>query len=240
MLTLHPQLQYLISSHIPSLHGFSTTVFGDMRKEDCRQLFLKVLGKTTDDLIWPEQTHGTDIAVVTAEERGKRIPVVDGLVYRRKKGDPSVVLAVHTADCTPILAIDPKKEIIGVVHAGWKGTVGHATKKLLAQMVQLGGAVSDIRVCIGPRIGSCCYDIDESRKNIFVQEFGEEVITAKHGKIFVDIGKANYLDSRNAGISEEHIDVDTSWCTSCQKETMFSYRRNGKTMTGEMVSVIGY
>ena len=41
----------------------------------------------------------------------------------------NIAISILTADCAPILFYDPKKNIIGPAHAGWKGAYKKIGKK---------------------------------------------------------------------------------------------------------------
>lgn len=159
----------------------------------------------------------------------------------RQFNEKSIILSVHTADCVPLLAVDPVANVIAVAHAGWKGTVSHIGFKLIKKMELLGSKVQNIRVVIGPRIGGCCYEIDKKRADVFRNEFpGSDVIEEKDGKLFADIGKANYLDLIASGIQLNHVDFHPSLCTYCMKDDFYSFRRSGKPLEGEIIGVIGF
>lgn len=236
------------------IHGFSTKKFGDMRIAKNRNAFLSVLGIDASSLVWQEQIHKDVIHIVSHLDKGKTISGVDGLVYCCHSGfelessddnktidSEAIVFSVHTADCVPILAVDPLAKVIGAAHAGWKGTLLHIGKTLVKDMEKLGATPLDIRIAIGPRIGACCYAVDDERELMFQKEFGQytDIVVKRNEKSFVDLGKANYYDFLSVGISSVHIDYDPSLCTFCMKDDFYSFRRSGKPLEGEMIGVIG-
>ena len=89
------------------------------------------VGFSTEDIVCSDQTHTTNIRVVTAEDRGKGIlrdrdyTDVDGMITNV----PGIVLATFYADCVPIYLADPVSRSIGLLHSGWKGTVHNIIKK---------------------------------------------------------------------------------------------------------------
>jgi hypothetical protein len=223
------------------VHGFSTRQFGDMREKEKRKSFLLALGIQVESVVWQEQIHRDVIRVVGAIDRGTTISGVDGMVYKKNLNDPPIVLPVHTADCVPLLAVDPVEKIIGVAHAGWKGTTLHIGKKCIREMEKLGANASDIRVVIGPRIGMCCYTITANRADVFREKFpGSDVVVEKDENFFADIGKANYLDLLSVGIKPGHIDYDPSLCTFCKDDDFYSFRKSGLPMEGEILGIIGF
>jgi len=244
------------------VHGFSSKRFGDMRNRVKRKTFFSELGIEETSVVWEEQIHKDHIHVVVENDRGTTISDVDGLVYKQSPDDISIVLSVHTGDCVPLLAVDQVGKIIGVAHAGWKGTTLHIGKKLISEMEKLGAQAQHIRVVIGPRIGMCCYTITANRADVFREEFmqsrkagfsfpelkksqfrewcvNSDVIKERNGNFFADIGKANYIDLLSVGIKPEHIDYDRTLCTCCRTNDFYSFRKGKGVLKGEMLGVIG-
>lgn len=237
---MYTKYQSRLLNNIPHVvHGFSTRHDGDMRMPAARRVFLKELGIDEADFRWPEQTHGTGIAVLKRSNGISKIPLVDGLVT--KSGISSVYLGIHVADCVPLMAVDPKHGVIGVSHAGWRGTLGGIAQNMVRDMRAAGADVNDIRVFIGPHIGMCCYSVPEERADRFRQTFrdNEKVVISMNDTWYVDIGYANYLALCEAGIEPDQIDRPVT-CTSCQADTFYSYRKDTKDTFGEILGVIGF
>ncbi len=210
---------------------------GDMRDATKRKAFLRSLHLPLN-LILPEQVHGTEIAVVSSEDIEKKIPNVDGLVSKATP-DQNFILGVLVADCVPLLLVDPKTRILGVVHAGWRGTIGGIARKVVEVMKTLGAQSKDILVSIGPHIGMCCYDVPAERAQRFLDMFGNnpKVASLIEGKWHIDIGYANFLTLVDQGILPKNIHSPIT-CTSCQVENFFSYRKDKKETFGEMMGVV--
>lgn len=91
-------------------------------------------GFTPEDLVFSDQTHTTNIRVVTEADRGKGFtkPLdytdVDGLIT----DVPGLVLATFYADCVPLYFVDPIRKAVGLSHSGWRGTV-HKIGKITVQ-----------------------------------------------------------------------------------------------------------
>ncbi len=98
-----------------------------------------------------EQVHGNSVTIATTDV--KRYAGVDGLVTT----SPGASLMIRTADCIPILLFDPSRNIIAVVHAGWKGLYGDIIAAAVRTMSELGGIPGNIISVLGPHIGDCCY-----------------------------------------------------------------------------------
>ncbi|MEK7119801.1 MAG: polyphenol oxidase family protein [Patescibacteria group bacterium] len=224
-------------SGVPGVvHGFSTRALSDMRNNIASKVFLKIL--SLDDTLFemPEQVHGSDVAVIRSSDTfGEKYKGVDGLVGFRN------TIGILVADCVPLIAVDPVAHIIGAAHAGWKGTIGGIATRLIEIMQKEGAKTDRILVSIGPHIGMCCYDVPDERAQRFLIGFNEnpKVVSEINTIWHVDIGYANFLQLKHAGIALEHIDAPPV-CTKCQRDDFYSYRRDTKETFGEMLGVIGF
>ncbi len=114
------------------------------------------LGYVRSRLVTCTQVHGTGIAKVDEADAGTRQKECDGLVT----DTPLLPLGLVFGDCVPVLLYDPAHNVLGVVHAGWRGTVNGAAAALLWSM-QAGYSTqpTDVRACIGPSIGPASYEV---------------------------------------------------------------------------------
>lgn len=221
-------------------HGFTSIVDGDMSLGDERRRYLASVEFDEGVIILPEQVHANQVAVVDNDLADKVVNGADGLVYKRREGDKGVVLGVLTADCVPILAFDQVREIIGVVHAGWRGTLQGVTKNLIGQMVKSGARLEEIKVTIGPHIGVCCYDVPESRVKQFLDRYNNELVSLfTENKYYLDLVRANFLELINIGVKAKNISVPPS-CTVCQSDKYFSFRASGGVQLKRQMGYIGF
>jgi len=226
---------------IPRLfHVFSTRKFGDMCQASNRSGFVQQFGLSERDLVWPQQVHGDAINVVNSDDCGKIITNTDGLIWQ-KQGFEQVILALHVADCVPIIMVDPVKQIIAAVHAGWRGTLLDIAGKVIEKMIRLGADPKNIQLSLGPAIGSCCYAVDRRRGEKFRQIFGQNhaILMRRAGKWFLDLAEANRQQLLARGILAKHIDR-SDLCTACRNNDFFSYRRDTKESFGEIIGLIGF
>ena len=223
--------------------GFNT-VDADEKILDNFKMICSDLGTQIEDSVLSQQTHKTDIRVVTDADRGKGLVKkrdysdVDGLVTDIK----GIALFTFYADCVPLFFLDKKKQIVGVAHAGWRGTVGHIGQKMVDVMKQtFNSDPKDIIAGIGPSIGSCCYKVNRDVIDQFNQNFDDTTKVLKKLEIeddkwTLDLWEANKIILQKSGILEENIDV-SELCTSCNNDEFFSYRvEDGNT--GRMSAVI--
>ncbi len=191
----------------------------------------KAFGFDSDRLVRLDQMHRDRILLL----KKPTPPLPHLLEYDGLITDcPGLFLAVLTADCLPILAVDQKKKVVAAIHAGRQGTALHIAAKALRKMKEEFGCRSaDLLIAIGPSIGPSCYEIDES---VFRQEWKPFSASKGAGKWVVDLAKINVLQMREEGIQEEQISL-IDLCTHCHGDLCFSYRKEGRT--GRQLSFIG-
>lgn len=195
-----------------------------------------------DKMVLSDQVHGTNIKIVTEEDAGKGLvkqkdyKEVDGLLTDVK----GIMLITFYADCVPLFFLDRIKKVIGVAHAGWKGTVARIGEKMIDKMQETYNSnLEDILIGIGPSIGSCCYSVREDVYNKFKEnKFNTKDIFIKESTEVwkLDLWKANRQVFIEKGIRNENITLSDQ-CTSCNNKEFFSYRRD-KGKTGRMAALI--
>lgn len=193
--------------------------------------FAKALEVRPEDYVFSDQTHTTNIRVVTEEDRGKGFTKprdyhdIDGLVTNVK----GLVLSTFYADCVPLYFVDVKNKAIGLSHSGWKGTVGEIGRKTIEIMAkEYGSKPEDILVAIAPSICRECYEVSEDVavefQKIFPEEEHDKIMDNKgQGKYQLDLWECNKRILLRAGIREENLSV-TNICTCCNSELLFSHR----------------
>lgn len=234
----HGMFRASLLSAVPGLiHGFSSRRVGDGRKDSVKQVMYGSLG-VTGTMIMGTQVHGNLVATISDTSKAL-IADVDGLISVSEMA--RVFPAVRTADCVPLLFVDPKRRIVAAAHAGWKGTQGNIAAQILAGMRNAGSDIADVLVSIGPHIGMCCYTVPKERAGIFTALYpqDEKVASEYQDAWHLDIGWVNYRQLKDAGVTTEHIDAPPV-CTSCQIDAFYSYRKDTKETFGEMVSLIGW
>jgi polyphenol oxidase len=173
-----------------------------------------------------------------------------------------LLLGIQTADCVPILLVDPKKRAVAAVHAGWRGTLARIVVKAIGQMqMHFGAKPADLLAAIGPAIGGCCYEVGTEVAIQFQSQFadapewfdefrtGDEpnpvqwlnMMPPGHQpppkNVLLDLRKANRAQLLDAGLRAQNIFV-SDLCTACRRDLLFSYRKEG-ALSGRLLSVIG-
>ncbi|RJR15547.1 peptidoglycan editing factor PgeF [Candidatus Microgenomates bacterium] len=210
---------------------------GDLRARDktreALRPFLAKLKINSEQLVAMQQVHASKVAVVSNVQKNKTILDTDGMVTNEK----NLFLAVNIADCVPLFLYDPISKVIGVAHSGWKGTKENIAKNLVRTMLKEGAVLETIVAAIGPHIGACCYTILEERAALF-NDWEDNGLWHNDEAWHLDIGSIVKEQLINEGINFQHIDAPIA-CTSCQNETYFSFRKEGKEKFGHMLGVIG-
>ena len=194
------------------------------------------LNMRVEDMVLSDQTHTTNVRVITEEDRGKGIlrpqdySDVDGMITNV----PGIVLVTSYADCVPLYFVDPVRKAIGLSHSGWKGTVGHIGQKTVWKMHEVyGSEPKDIVAAIGPSICQSCYEVSDDvaeafRANFTADEAADILLDKGNGKYQMDLWKANWYVLTDAGILPEHLSV-TDLCTACHPDLLWSHRKtNGQ------------
>lgn len=220
--------------------GFGTRQLGDAKRHlESIFNFFDNQRINYSKIVIPEQIHSINIAVFQSASKKdlERIEETDGIITKEK----GVVLTVRTADCLPMVFVDKKAGIIGISHQGWRGSIKRMAQNMIDKIIMLGGMKENIKVALGPSIGDCCYNINEDRYYQFKEEFdgySDKIFHRRRGEWYLNLGKLNYLLLLEKGMKKENIDF-FPFCTQCDKERFFSYRRERKTgKFGEMFSFI--
>lgn len=228
------KLRLMLMLNIKMKHLFTSRIGWDQKKifKDLSQ----VLELPEEKIYRAKQVHGNDVLIIKDQDyKDVSLEEKDGFITNLK----GVALATYHADCVPLYFYDWKKQVIGLAHAGWKGTLNNIASPMVEGMIgEFNSKVEDIRVAIGPSIGPCCYEVGED----LVKSFGErysnnkDVFLEKKGKIYLDLWKINKINLLNLGIKEDNI-FSSNYCTSCRVDKLYSYRKE-KGTKNRMVAAI--
>lgn len=165
-----------------------------------------------------------DAAVAKATDAG------DALISRQ----PGVAVGVKTADCVPILLVDPVTRAVAAIHAGWRGTAENIVGATVREMAARGQTKPEnLRAAVGPSIGGCCYEVGPEVAHRF--ETWNPALKQAKGPVHLDLPGINETQLRAAGV----VDIWKSGeCTFCLPGRFYSYRRE-REQAGRMISFIG-
>ena len=197
-----------------------------------RKRLVDALGIPLSHLTLAQQIHSGNVTVISEEMRGQgsrsnddAISETDAMVT----DIPGICLAVLVADCVPLLFFDPSKRVIGVAHAGWKGTVhGIGPKTVRVMETAFGSSAQDILVGMGPSIGPCCYQVGPEViarvEDNFDAGGGYILHESNRGTGYFDLWKANLGQLVGAGIKPNNVEMANT-CTNHNPDRFFSYRK---------------
>ncbi|MFF5517460.1 peptidoglycan editing factor PgeF [Streptomyces coeruleorubidus] len=187
-----------------------------------RDLAAKSLGVEPDRVVWMNQVHGADVAVVDGPwGSSSEIPSVDAIVTTRR----GLALAVLTADCVPVLLADPVAGIAAAVHAGRPGMIAGVVPAALRAMTDLGAEPSRIVARTGPTVCGRCYEVPEAmRAEVSVIEPAAYAETS-WGTPAVDVSAGVHAQLERLGVRDR---AQSPVCT-LESEDHFSYRRDRTT-----------
>jgi len=202
-----------------------------------RRRFCSKLAIEVGSLVISQQVHGNTTTVIDDSHRGHgayghedAISDADAMITESR----DVALAVLTADCVPVMVVDPLRKAIGIAHAGWRGALSMiAGRTVLKMRDTFGTQPADCLVALGPSIGPCCYKAGEDVISQFQSAFGPAICVAKDR---LDLQLAVQLQLAGVGVEKSNIS-SSRLCTACNRDIFYSYRAEGGR-TGRIISVI--
>ena len=208
-------------------HGFSTRKTGDFREWPSESEIASAFDADGFGICALRQVHGVEITVADYAWGTEGKPA-DAAVTDR----PSVLVGVRTADCVPILLVDPVQRAVAAVHVGWRGAVAGIVQKAVSVLrVEYGSLAGDIECAVGPGIGACCFEVGEE----VATQFPERVVDRSRRKPHVDLLAHLRAQLRSAGVG---LVAAVGECTQCNPARYDSHRgQSGRA--GRMLSVAG-
>ncbi len=200
-------------------------------------------------LVTLKQVHSDKALVAEDLHSGEIVCSGDALLT----GRPGLLLAVQTADCMPLLILDPENGAVAAIHAGWRGTVKRIIEKSVRRLQERFG--TDPTHCIavlGPSIRSCCYVVGQEVVSAFHSEFPyASRLFHPLGKksrptgsqptmgdgLFLDLPSACRRQLLDSGMRETCVFTNPP-CTSCDTSRFYSHRAEAGHC-GRMMAVIG-
>ena len=198
-----------------------------------RQRTFRALGCSFESLYDVWQVHGKAV-VCTQAPRPPGTPHLqaDAILTDR----PGVTLFMRFADCVPIFLYDPVRRVVGLVHAGWKGTLQRvAADAVRVMQAHYHSRPQDIRAGIGPSIGPHHYpvgpEVVRQAQDAFGLDAGELLRVSNGGKgdsgVQFDLWSANRLVLESVGVGQVEV---PEICTACHMEDWYSHRgESGRT-----------
>ena len=227
-------------------NGYSTGIYKSLncglgskdKKENIQknlQLVAKKMRVKLENLILMHQTHSNKVIEIKKINCKKKI-YADAMITKMK----GVSLGVLTADCVPIILYDSKNEIVGCIHAGWKGAFKDIIKNTIYKIKKI-SSTSKIYASVGPCIGLKSYEVDVKFYKKFISKSTKNKIYFSHKnklKKLFNLRKFVTDKLKNCKVNVDHVNHDTF----TEKNKFFSYRRSCKLKQkdyGRCISTIG-
>lgn len=162
-----------------------------------------------------DQVHSADVVILN--ESPAQPLFCDALVTRQN----NLQLTIKTADCAPVLFLDPEAKIIGATHAGWKGAFQGILENTVLTMLSLGAKIEHIQATIGPHLTQNNFQVSDSMKNLFPKT--EHIFfSEKTDGIYFDF--SGYIIHRLTRIGLQNVEISN--VDTYTDLTYNSYRRD--------------
>ena len=203
---------------------------GDERQnviENRRRMFA-ALGRKVESIYDVWQVHSKDVICTNKPRPLEQAHLeADAILTDRE----IVTLAMRFADCVPIMLFDPVKKVVGLVHAGWQGTVNRIASEAVHTMLrEYHCNPADILAGIGPSIGPDHYEFEGEATERVVVSFPDhfrELLIQVNGHTHLDLWRANEMVLKDVGVNQIEI---ARICTACNLQDWYSHRgEKGKT-----------
>src|SRR5258707_6871433 len=194
----------------------------DDKVAENRRRMAEQMGVTPEHFLSIWQIHSPDAVVATGPWQGASRPRADAIVTRTE----GLGIGVTTADCGPILFVDPNARVIGAAHAGWKGALTGVVESTVDAMEKLGAERSGIVAAIGPLIRQHSYEVGGEFVERFVEADAENALffvpSTRERHAMFDL--AGFIRTRleNAGV----LMIDDTGIDTYSDERFYSYRRS--------------
>ena len=186
-----------------------------------RRRMADAVGVATSRFLNVHQIHSPDAIVATGPWEGPR-PKADAIVTRID----GLAIGVTTADCGPILFVDPNALVIGAAHAGWKGALTGVVESTIEAMENLGAERGGIVAAIGPLIRQPSYEVGGEFVERFIEADADNAVffipSSRDGHAMFDLAGFIRMRLENAGV----LMIDDLGVDTYSDERCFSYRRS--------------
>jgi hypothetical protein len=213
------------------VHGFEQRgpVDGNEAGEESRVRVARAL-EGAGRLLFLKQVHGASVVEAPWDEP----PPADAAVAVA----PGLLLGIQTADCLPILLVDPERSFVAAAHAGWRGTAEGVVSRAVESLLARGSRPEDVVAALGPCVGPCCYEVGDEVREALGPSGSPFFRPGPNGRPHLDLRAANTQRLIDAGLRREAVHHAAD-CTRCRPDLYPSFRRDGRGC-GRMISFVGF
>jgi hypothetical protein len=187
-----------------------------------RRRMADAMGIAPEQFLNVHQIHSPDAIVATGPWESPSRPKADAIVTRID----GLAIGVTTADCGPILFVDPSARVIGAAHAGWKGALTGIVESTVEAMEKLGAERGGIVAAIGPLIRQPSYEVGSEFIERFLDTDADNAMffipANRNGHAMFDLAGFIRMRLENAGV----LMIDDLGVDTYSDERCFSYRRS--------------
>ena len=178
------------------------------------------------NLMYNTQVHGAAVRIIkTMDDKEDNGEEADGLLTSLK----NVPLLIFTADCVPLVFYDSEKEVVGLAHAGWRGTYDNIAEEIVKILIKDHKCIKEnIKVIIGPSVSGDNYEVSYELVEKFAVYNIDNYYKKCGEKYYLDLWTINKELLKRAGILDKNIMV-TNFCTVKDNNQFFSYRLDNAT-----------
>ncbi len=233
-----PSASTLRAARVPALdavpglvHGFEQRLGreGSEGREESRRRVASAL-RPHGRLFLLRQVHGVAVRVAPWDGR----PEADAALAEQ----PGLLLGIETADCLPLLLVDPERRAVAAAHAGWRGSAAGVAAAAVNALVERGSRAEHLLAALGPANEAWSYEVGEELQAAFGAEWEALTRPGPRGRPHLDVRRANLRQLERAGVRGDRIH-HLADCTSCRPDLYHSYRREGPA-GGRMISFVGF
>lgn len=250
----------LLSQYPRVIHGFSRVVpdrkgLGNMSLNtgreaevlESRRRFCRALGADPRALTMADQIHSAQVLAVSAADRGKGAETLTSPLGKADAlctGESGLPLSVLVADCAAVFLYDPCRQVIGLAHSGWRGTLQGIVPRMVSLMQDRYGSQTDdlcawVSPCIGPDAFEVGSEVVEQFKAVNPRWASSDdwrrPVPGDDSKWLLDLKGMIYGQLTGSGILEDRIEISRD-CTY-RSGRYFSYRRDGRGV-GHMMALL--
>jgi polyphenol oxidase len=227
-----------------------TWALGAGRGRDEDQTWAEVAAAMTvraSQFVRAHQVHGADVLIRRVGEAPVTTLVDADIIV---SNDPTVAIAIQTADCVPILIADRRTGVVAAAHAGWRGLAAGVPRVAVDALArEFGSRPRDLVAAAGPSIGACCYEVGPEVRRRYEEAGWPESTTngwfftraqptmgnpsmaglrtqPRSGHWYFDSGRAASDQLESAGVPRDQIFL-AELCTASHPAVLCSYRRDG-------------
>ena len=112
------------------------------------------IGVPKNNLVLMHQTHSNKVVEIKKNNSKSKIKA-DAIITKMR----NIALCVLTADCVPIILYDVNNQIIGCIHAGWRGAYSNIIENTIKKIKKM-NSNNLIHASVGPCIAQKNYKVD--------------------------------------------------------------------------------